>query len=66
MITKTKLRAFIASRYPNLVRDNRAGGWGDPDGSGKFLSEEAARMEAEAELDAARDGIAKMPEWAAK
>jgi hypothetical protein len=63
MLSNAKVRQFVKARYPDYLRDNKAGGWTRP-GAGRFLSDADARREAEAEIEAAQDGIALMPQWA--
>ena len=61
---KRQLRRFVAARYPDFCRDDRAGGWYATDGSGCGINDAQAAELAAAELAAAKDGIATMPEWA--
>jgi hypothetical protein len=63
MISNAKVRKFVEARYPAYRRDNKVGGWAQP-GAGRFISDEDARREAEAEIDAVLDGGALMPKWA--
>lgn len=63
MISQAKTRKYVKARYPEYRRNNAAEGWAHPDGC-RFISDREARAEAEAEIEAALSGIAKMPEWA--
>lgn len=60
---KTDAEKYVAERFDNPRRNNAQDGW-YVDGPRRFISTKEAEEEAAAEIEAAEDGISKMPEWA--
>lgn len=59
-ISRKDIRRYVEARYPGSQRNTRVGGW-HLAREIRFIFDSDAKAEAEVEL--ARDGIAKMPEW---
>lgn len=61
-ITEKQKQAFMKARYPKMRYFRNSDSWTSGDGQG--MTDTEVKAEAQAEIELAHLGIAKMPVWA--